>query len=394
MQKQIFTLIAGIALSLATNAEDWPVWRGSGHNSINQEKGIKASSQIAWKKNVGNGYSAVSVYKDKLLTAGNSDGQDTIYCLNPNTGVEIWKYSYSSSAGRRFPGPRATPITDGKKVWMLSRNGDLICLNLSNGKKVWSKKVLTSGAKNLRWGLASSPMLLGKLIVVNVGANGMAFNKDSGKKAWANSGGTGAYATPMPFKYKKKQYVALFMGKELIISNANGKKVASYPWISKYDINAADPVISADGKFIFATSGYNIGRGALLKFNGKSLSKVWKNRNLCGQFSTPVLYKGVLYGVNGNIGSRKSLCAVDFKTGARKWRGTLRFGSLLIAGDMLVYLEENGKLSFLKINPSKEEIIKSVQVLRGGKSWTMPVVAKGMLYCRNSKGNLVCLNLK
>jgi outer membrane protein assembly factor BamB len=394
MHKLVLTVVAGLGLSFAAMAEDWPVWRGVNHDSISMEKGLKPSSKIVWKKNVGVGYSSVSVCKGKLLTAGNSGNKDTIYCLNPKTGKELWKYSYSCPKGS-YPGPRATPVTDGSKVWMLSRNGDLICLNLANGKKIWSKKVLSSGARNLRWGLASSPMIIGDLVVVNVGANGMAFNKNSGKKAWANSGGAGSYATPMPFKYNGKQYVALFTGNSLIIANAaTGRKITSTAWASKYDINAADPVISADGKYIFASSGYNTGRGALLKFNGKNLSKVWGNRDLCSQFASPVLYKGVLYGVNGNNGSKKSICALDFKTGKKKWRGTLRFGSLMIAGNMLIYLEENGKLNFLKINPAKEQIIKSVQVLKGGKSWTMPVVANGMLYCRNSKGNLVCLSLK
>ena len=42
----------------------------------------------------------------------------------------------------RYPGPRATPVTDGKKVWMLSRNGDLVCIDFANGKQLWHKKVL------------------------------------------------------------------------------------------------------------------------------------------------------------------------------------------------------------------------------------------------------------
>ncbi len=395
MYKLILTVVAALGLSLSTLAEDWPGWRGLNHDSINKEKGLKPSSKIVWKSNVGAGYSSVAVYKDRLLTAGNSGNKDTVYCLNAKTGKELWSYSYSCPKGS-YPGPRATPVTDGSKVWMLSRNGDLLCLDLSNGKKIWSGKVLTSGAKNLRWGLSSSAMLLGDLVIINAGGSGMAFNKNTGEKAWKNnSSGIGGYATPIPFKYANRQYVAIFTGKALVIVNAkSGSKVTSFKWASKYDISAADPTISADGKYIFISSGYNTGHGALLKFNGKRLSKVWENRELCSQFASPVLYKGVLYGVNGNNNSKKSLCALDFKTGSKKWRGTLRFGSLMIAGDMMIYLEENGKLSFLKINPAKEQIIKSVKVLKGGKSWTMPVVANGMLYCRNSKGNLVCLNLK
>ena len=395
MYKAILTLTVGMGLTFAINAEDWPVWRGVNHNSINTEKGIKPSSNIVWKKDIGAGYSAVSVYNGKLLTVGNYGGFDTIYCLNPKTGQKIWESKYPCSAGGRFPGPRATPITDGKKVWMLSRGGDLVCVNLADGKSVWSKKVLTGGARNLRWGLSSSVTLVGDLAIVNVGSGGAAYNKNTGAKVWSNATGKGGYATPVPFKFKGKPYLALFTGKTVCIENTmNGSKVASISWPQKYDINAADPIVSADGQYIFVTNGYNTGRCALLKFNGRSLKQVWKNKNLNSQFATPVLFKGVLYGSSGNAGARKASRAIDFKTGRVIWKGKLRFGSQIIAGDTLLYLDEKGKLHFLKTGTKSEKIIKAVQVLRGGKSWTMPVVANGMVYCRNSKGNLICLKVK
>jgi len=30
----------------------------------------------------------------------------------------------------------------------------------------------------------------------------------------------------------------------------------------------------------------------------------------------------------------------------------------------------------------------------GGKCWTVPVLANGLLYCRNADGDLVCLDLR
>ena len=66
------------------------------------------------------------------------------------------------------------------------------------------------------------------------------------------------------FKYNGKKYIAIFTGKTyVVVEAANGKKVASINWPNKYDINAADPVVTEDGQNIFITSGY-------------------KNRTLCG----------------------------------------------------------------------------------------------------------------
>jgi len=30
----------------------------------------------------------------------------------------------------------------------------------------------------------------------------------------------------------------------------------------------------------------------------------------------------------------------------------------------------------------------------GGRCWTVPVLANGHIYCRNAKGDLVCLNVR
>ncbi len=395
MYRAILGLVFGLGISCAALAGDWPVWRGPDHNSISTEN-IKPSSVIAWKQNVGNGYSAVTVCNGKALTAGNSGGDDVVYCFDADTGKKVWTSKYRSAKGGRYPGPRATPVTDGKKVWILSRNGDLVCIDFANGKQLWHKKVLTGGARNLRWGLAGSVLIDGDLAVINVGDGGAAYNKNTGAQVWSNAtSGIGGYSTPVPFKYNGKKYIAIFTGKTfVVVEAANGRKVASIDWPNKYDINAADPVVTEDGKNIFITSGYNTGRCAVLKFDGRSLKQVWKNTNLKSQFSTPVLYKGVLYGSNANVGGRNALCAVDFKTGRVLWKGNLAFGSPLIAGDTLVYLDEKGKLFYLKTQTPKQQVLESVQVLRGGKSWTMPVVANGMLYCRNSKGDLVCLKVK
>ena len=78
MYRTILGLAFGLGISFATMAGDWPVWRGPDHNSRSTEN-IKPSSVIAWKQNVGNGYSAVTVCNDKVLTAGNSGGDDVVY---------------------------------------------------------------------------------------------------------------------------------------------------------------------------------------------------------------------------------------------------------------------------------------------------------------------------
>ena len=116
---------------------------------------------------------------------------------------------------------------------------------------------------------------------------------------------------------------------------------------------------------------------------------------MCSHFSTPVLFDGYLYGVNGNTG-RGNLVCVSMKDGSTKWsEKSLKFGSLMIADGKIIYLDERGTITICKATPKGFYKIASANVLRGaGKCWTMPVLANGRIYCRGSNGKMVCLKVK
>jgi outer membrane protein assembly factor BamB len=42
--------------------------------------------------------------------------------------------------------------------------------------------------------------------------------------------------------------------------------------------------------------------------------------------------------------------------------------------------------------PAGFKPISRVQIL-GGKCWTLPVLANGRIYCRNARGDLLCLDV-
>ena len=388
--------IAALTCGVSAVAGDWSVWRGPNQDGITAEKVSPQAdfTKPVWQARIGAGYSAVSVYQGKLLAAGNSkiDGKetDTIYCLDAKTGKEIWKYSYECSNAGGFPGPRGTPVTDGTNVYLLSRTGLLNCLSLADGKNVWTVNIMQAhGAQNLQWCFGSSVVIKGDRIYINAGAHGMAFEKATGKAVWANEGGLGNYATPVLFSCKSKDYVAVFSGKKFhVVNEKDGSEVASVDWVTKYNINACDAMVMANGTKIFVASGYDKA-SAVLDFDGQTLKPLWKNQNLGMQFNTPVLINGLLYGANGNTGGGK-LRAVDCKTGEAKWDSQLGFGSLLYAGGTLVYMEEKGTLSLITPNADQSQVVKTVPIFQGGKSWTMPVLANGLLYLRHDSGDLRC----
>jgi outer membrane protein assembly factor BamB len=396
MKKYIFAMVILVLGLINVSAVDWPQWRGANFNGATSEtvdaKTFAAKTPL-WRVQVGNGYSAVTVYQGKVFTAGSSVDSDTIYCLDANSGKVIWQYSYPSRINKSYPGTRATPVTDGKNVYMLSIDGDLICLNLADGKVVWEhKKLVSGGVKNLIWGISSSALLHNGNIYVNLGENGMVFDAATGKEIW-KSEGVCNYSTPVVFNFNGRDLLAMFNEKSLnIIDAKNGQKIASYEWLTKYNVNAADPIIIDSGRKIIISSAYNHG-AALLAFDGSSLIKVWESTDMCCHFSTPLLIDGVVYGVSGNAGSGL-LSSIAVSDGKLITKNKLKFGNIIQVGQELLYLEENGVLNLINPAQGKCEVIASVKVISGGKCWTMPVLADGKIYCRSDKGELVCLSAK
>ena len=91
-------------------------------------------------------------------------------------------------------------------------------------------------------------------------------------------------------------------------------------------------------------------------------------------------------------------------TGAKMWEHDLgRIASLVIADGKLVILTEEGKLHIAKASPDGYyELAQGVvfnaavdqEKTTKGKFWTPPVLCRGLVFCRNDQGELVCVSLR
>ncbi len=384
----------------ATRAEDWFRWRGPDLNGISKETGWLAKwpdegPKRLWKASVGTGFSSMSVSHGRLYTMGNN-GQDTdtVFCLDAATGAEIWKHPYHCVLDPKFyeGGTSSTPTVDGDRVYTISRKGDLFCLDAANGKVLWSKNVHGDlGNEIPTWGFAGSPLVEGDLLILNVGTAGTALDKKTGKVVWHSDTGVPGYATPVPFDSGKGRVIAIFASQDLIVVNpADGKPVWSFPWKTLYDVNAADPIIS--GGKMFISSGYEHG-SALLDISRDKPTVVWENKEFRNHINSSVLWQGYLYGVDDVSNSKYELKCVNWDTGEIKWsEPKFGKGSLIIADGKILGLSDKGELMVAEASPKEFKSMSHAQVL-GGKCWTTPVLSNGRIYCRNSKGDLVCLDV-
>lgn len=393
----ILTLLLTLYLNAA--AEDWPRWRGPDANGISKETGWNAAAlngniQKLWETNVGVGHSSFAIRGKYLYTMGNVDSKDIIYCFDAESGKENWRYSYDCSAGS-YAGPRATPTLDGNYVYTLSREGHVHCLEAATGKLVWSKNMQDEfDAEPPTWGFASSPYIMDNMVIINVLKHGAALDKKSGKKIWVSGTNVSGYASPSLITVDGKTY-GLFFGENKLygVDLKSGKELWSYPWKTKYDVNASDPLVI--GNQIFITSGYRSGC-ALLKVNGNKPELVWQNKNMSNQFGGAVYIDGHIYGSDGQVGkSRSKLNCLNLKTGELVWSEKIGFNSLIFSDNKLIVINEKGKLFITEATPSGFKEISTTQILpRSVRCWTAPILANGKIYCRNTDGDVVCINVK
>lgn len=403
MKHHIVSLVTASAIFSANQtakASDWPMFRGPNHDGISNETDWKISWPESgpaklWEAAVGTGFSTVSVADGRVFTLGNEDKQDTVYAFDAKTGKTIWTHVYKSDIGSKFyeGGPGSTPTVDGDHVFTISKWGDLFCLNAANGNVVWKRQLeKEEGLRLPDWGFNGSPLVHGDMLILNVGGGGMAVDKTSGKTIWRSNDEEAGYSTPLPFSLDGKQYVALSSGKSFLAAEAStGKKTWEISWPTRYGVNAADPIVV--GEQVWIGSGYGKGNG-LFNMDGSQAKEVWTNTDLRAQQNPPILIDGHLYGFDGDAGKKSPLKCVEFKTGKVVWEAEdIRYGAVAAAGNQLIVISDKGELMVAPATSKGFTPSARANVL-DGKCWTVPVISDGLIYLRNSRGRLICVDVR
>lgn len=382
------------------HAADWPRWRGADQNGISEESDWQAKfpdgkAKVAWKKNVGTGFSSVVVAGGSLLTMGNDGGTETVWCFDALSGEEKWKFEFECPLDPKYfeGGPTSTPTVDGDTVYTLSRRGHLHALDVSDGDLRWSKDLATEyGMPIPSWGFAGSPFVQADRLYLNIGSQGMALKKEDGELVWKSDQEEAGYSTAVPFASGGKDYLLLGCRRSWKAVEADtGEELWSQRWLTRYGVNAADPIVSGDQ--IWVSSGYGKGAALLKWYDDDDPEIIWQNKELRTQMNPAVLIDGHLYGIDGDAGDENALKCLDFATGEVKWSvADVGSGGVTAADGRLIVLGSRGELMVAPASPEKFEPTARAQVLQG-KCWTVPVLANARIYCRNAAGDLVCVDV-
>jgi outer membrane protein assembly factor BamB len=391
------------ALAGATVADDWPQFRGPRLDGISAEVGLLESwpeggPPELWRVSLGEGYSGISAVGGRLFTLYAAAGEERLACFDATDGKELWSYRVGDKWNDMMGnGPRSTPTVADGVVYALGAHGALVALEAASGEELWRQELSeTLGARPPTWGVSTSPLVEGELLILDAGGRGghsiVALERRTGKLVWHSETDKAGYATPLPLTIGGARQVVMFTGTQVVgVDPADGRVLWKRPWRTSYDVNAATPVFIPPNR-LFVASGYSTG-GALLELavdgDATRVSQLWTSPRMRNQFSTSVYYEGHIYGFDN-----ATLKCLDARTGEEKWSAREGFGhgALTLADGHLYVLGDRGKLALVEATPEEFRQKSSVQALTG-KCWTVPTLAGGRLYLRNEK-QLVALDIR
>ena len=217
---------AGVGVGPGAN---WPQWRGPEMTGATTAKNLpvkwSTTENVTWKLALPDvSGSTPIVWNDRVFLNIGEGSELYLLCVNRQKGVELWKKHLGSGnlKTRKQNMSSPSPVTDGTRVWVLTGTGVLKAFDFS-GRELWARDIQKDyGAFGLNWGYASSPLLVGDRLFVEV-LHGMktddpsyvmAIDALTGKTRWrverptdAVSESPDAYTTPAILRYGGKEEI-------------------------------------------------------------------------------------------------------------------------------------------------------------------------------------------
>ncbi len=392
-----------LALTPALLAADWPQFLGPNRDSHSPEKvpAWKDPPKVLWRQPVGEGHSSPVVAGGVAYAFYQPRGRDAdaLAAFDAKTGERKWERSYDRD---KFTppygsGPRGTPAVDGGKVYTLGNTGVLACWDAKTGDVAWKVDTLREfGAKNLFFGISTSPTVVGDRVVVMVGGKGhgvVAFDKTTGKVAWTATDDPASYASPLPLGRGDDARLVFLTGSHLRALAAAGKELWAVPFKDKLNESSTTPVKA--GELIVGSS---VTAGSIaVKPGGGKPEVAWRDETLTCYFSTPVVVGPHLYMINGAatlLNPSITLRCVEAATGRVLWSkekvGKYHAALVRTGDDKLLMLDDGGHLILLQPDPAGYKELARAKVC--GPTWAHPALADGRLYVRDEK-ELICLQM-
>jgi outer membrane protein assembly factor BamB len=377
-------------------------WRGPARSGIYNESGLLKSwpqngPLLLWEATgFGTGFSSVTVTEDAVYITGKKGDKDFLTSYSQD-GKKNWDVTYGNSSKSNYPDSRCTPTYSGGRIFLVSGQGDMVCVG-KDGKIIWSENYFQKyGGKIPMFGISESPLVVdNKVIGTPEGkkVSMVALNVENGNLVWqAHSVNEGTqYVNPLLVEDKgMKIIITLTEGYIIGVNSADGKLL----WKFNYEAANAEPTgdrnhvntpIYRDG-FLFEANGYGqVGVKLKLNWDGSEPTVAWKNTDINPHVGGMVLLGNYLYSSTHDSNSKGRWICVDWTTGKTMWTTDWYNKGSIISADGMLYIFEEKQGYIGLVNPSGEklDVVSSFRITKGGGPyWAHPVIDKGRLFVRH-----------
>ena len=371
----------------------WPGFRGPHRDGVIRGVRINTDWSAAppvemWRRPVGPGWSSFSVRGDYFYTQEQRGEEEIVACYQVSTGNPVWRHRdpvrfWESNGGA---GPRATPTIHGDRVYSFGATGVLNALDARTGKRAWSRDVASDTGRSVpEWGFASSPLVVGDIVIVAAAGTLAGYDVGTGEPRWKGPSYGGSYSSPHRVTIDGVEQVLLLGGPGAIsVDPKSGTLLWKYEWQPGPIVQ---PAITDDGDIIVngivATGGLGTRRLHVSRHSDAwAIEERWASNGLKPYFNDFVLHKGHAFGFDGNI-----MSAINLQDGTRDWKGG-RYGNgqlvLLADQDLLLVVSEEGELVLVQATADQHKEVARFQALEG-KTWNHPVLVGDVLLVRNGE---------
>lgn len=290
---------------------EWPDWRGSGRDgqTASLPEALKTPLKVLWRAPAGvHGMAGLAATGDVVVVAERdpTDQEDVFRCLRAADGKVLWTLRYPATGKMDYGrSPRATPVIQRDKVFLLGAFGDLHCVRLATGDVLWKRHLATDlGGKLPTWGYCSTPLIVDDLLILNPGgpaASLVALNRESGEVMWKTAGEESAYASfiagTFGGRFQIVGYDAVSLGGW---DPGTGRRLWTLAPPLSGDFNVPTPV-EIDGKLLVATENngtrlYGFRKGGVI--NPVPLAE---NEDFSPETCSPLSAQGRVFGVGNSL---------------------------------------------------------------------------------------------
>jgi outer membrane protein assembly factor BamB len=385
MTSVAISMVLLVAGATPEESAKWPAFLGAGATAV-EAKSLpltwSSEENIAWKTPLeGYGQSSPVVWKDRVyLTSIEGPNKETnrLVALDLGEGKVLWNHSAASTfpvkSSEYVSRAAPTPAVDATAVYAFFESGDVLAAS-HDGKVLWSKSLTKEyGELKSNHGLAASPVLTDKAVILVVDHGGpsfvAAFNKTDGSILWKTERTSRqSWASPT---------LARIAGRDQVVVSATGTVDGYDPETGKllwtYDKvggNTSNTARTFGEEFVLI--GASAGReGRAAEGAGKSNMALritakgdtfepevaWAAKEATSSFGSPLVHNGYAYYINRS----GVVYCLDAKTGEQKYAQRTKqstWATPVGIGDRVYIFGKDGLTTVLAAGPEFEVLAEN-----------------------------------